>query len=102
MLGKVDEPDPRHWQKLGLAASFPTWPGYPSETLAAYGSDANLIAFKKQQKNKSLTWILFWVTQLGDTVRWHRQHKAESIRILAKRILMLLVARWDAFHPHAG
>jgi len=24
MLGKVDEPDPRHWQKLGLAASFPT------------------------------------------------------------------------------
>ncbi len=22
--GRVDEPNPRHWQKLGLAASFPT------------------------------------------------------------------------------
>ena len=30
VLGGVDEPNPRHWQKLGLAASFPTWPGYPT------------------------------------------------------------------------
>jgi len=24
-----DEPDPRHWWKTAVAASFPTWPGWP-------------------------------------------------------------------------
>jgi hypothetical protein len=32
---RMDEPDPRHWQKLGLAAPFPTCFFLAYETLAA-------------------------------------------------------------------
>jgi len=49
------EPDPRHLQKMAVAASFRTWPGSPLHN-AGRPAAARILTATRSSKRQSLLW----------------------------------------------